>query len=311
MALKESSLVQVIDGDCYSSVFDADKIREALRFTPGRGDVVQMSYPASGTHWMHQMVQLIVHGGQSATCYEEFRARHAFLELVGKPAEARSPPSPRLLMTHIRPGKIAMSAEAKYIYVARNPWDVCGSLYDFLQQRHRTARQQSFEDFVNTFLHGLVPGGDYFEHVRAGYMRRDEQNVFFVTYEEMAAHRDDVLLRLADFLGRDYGHALRENSELLSEIMDKCSSEYMKDIFATSTQKIDDLVRNSGGSWHGGGDGNRKVKFVRIAKVGRWRNMFSKRTLEKTLRTIDSLPEPPYVQELWKDIYSEVCDATH
>ncbi|XP_037521620.2 sulfotransferase 2B1-like [Rhipicephalus sanguineus] len=219
MARKNGSLTQMIDGDYYSSYLDPDKVREALRFTPGRGDIVQMTYPASGTHWMQQMIQLILHGGRSASSYREFESSFTFLEAVGKPAEVASTSSPRHLTTHIRPGKLAISSEAKCVYVARNPWDACASLYELQREIRGLSDRQTFDDFVSLFLQGLAGHGDYFEHVRAGYLRKDEPNVFFVTYEAMAADLEDVVLRLADFLGTEYGQALRQNSESLSEIV--------------------------------------------------------------------------------------------
>ncbi|KAH7972092.1 hypothetical protein HPB52_006338 [Rhipicephalus sanguineus] len=195
MTRKGGNLSQVIDGDLYSSYFDPNLVREALRFTPGKGDIVQATYPASGTHWMLQMTQLIVYKGRSASSYREFGSRYEFLELVGKPAAAASTTTPRLLATHIRPGKIAASPEAKYVYVARNPWDVCASLYELQGQLRGPDDRQTWDDFVTLFWEGLAGTGDYFEHVHSGYLRKGDPNVFFVTYEEMAADPGDVVMQ--------------------------------------------------------------------------------------------------------------------
>ncbi|KAH8038164.1 hypothetical protein HPB51_024304 [Rhipicephalus microplus] len=171
----------MIDGDYYSSYFNPDVVRQALRFIPGRGDIVQMAFPASGTHWMQQITQLIVHGGRSASSYREFASRFQFLEYVGTPAGVESTQSPRFLPTHLQPGQITVAPEAKYIYVARNPWDVCASLYDLQGELRGPNGGQTFDEFVSLFLEGLAGPGDYFEHVRAAFQRKDEPNVFFVT----------------------------------------------------------------------------------------------------------------------------------
>ncbi|KAL1484976.1 hypothetical protein MTO96_032261 [Rhipicephalus appendiculatus] len=104
-------------------------------------------------------------------------------------------------MTHIRPGKLATIPEAKYIYVARNPWDVCCSAYDAEMKLIAPADWMPMEEYVSLFLGGRVSVGPYFEHVSAGYIRRNDPNFFFVTYEEMKADCGSVVLRLAHFLG--------------------------------------------------------------------------------------------------------------
>ncbi|XP_075726161.1 sulfotransferase ssu-1 [Rhipicephalus microplus] len=236
--MTQKGLAQMIDGDYYSSYFNPDVVRQALRFIPGRGDIVQMAFPASGTHWMQQITQLIVHGGRSASSYREFASRFQFPEYVGTPAGVASMQSPRFLPTHLRPGQITVAPEAKYIYVARNPWDVCASLYDLQGELRGPNGGQTFDDFVSLFLEGLAGPGDYFEHVRTAFQRKDEPNVFFVTYEEMTEDHGGVVLRLADFLGSEYCRPLRENSELLDEIVRKSTSEYMRNMLAPSTQDV-------------------------------------------------------------------------
>ncbi|KAH7942712.1 hypothetical protein HPB52_000203 [Rhipicephalus sanguineus] len=115
---------------------------------------------------MQQTIQPILHGAASASSYREFGSKFIFLEVVGKPPEVASTSPPRHLTTHLRPGQVAISSEAKYVYVARNPWDVCASLYDPQRELCGALDGQTFDDFVSLFLQGLMGPGDYFEHMR-------------------------------------------------------------------------------------------------------------------------------------------------
>ncbi|KAG0416414.1 hypothetical protein HPB47_006428 [Ixodes persulcatus] len=145
------------------------------------------------------MIQLIVNGGHSARTLAEFTQRSPFLEIQG-PRETSE--APRLLRTHLPMSRLRINGKAKYVYVARNPWDCCVSNFhlmrDFPAFRFVDG---SFEYFLEVFLDGQSGFGDYFDHVISGHSRRHDANVFFVTYEEIVKDRAAVVLKLADFLG--------------------------------------------------------------------------------------------------------------
>ncbi|KAH8042786.1 hypothetical protein HPB51_025838 [Rhipicephalus microplus] len=109
-----------------------------------------------------------------------------------------------------------MTEEGKYVYIARNPWDVCVSLYHMMTNMRAFEFQDgASEDFAHAFFSGDTGFGDYFEHVAAGYALREQPNVFFVTYEELKQNAIEVVRRLAYFLGGQYGHALQQDEALL------------------------------------------------------------------------------------------------
>ncbi|KAH9379388.1 hypothetical protein HPB48_013601 [Haemaphysalis longicornis] len=51
------------------------------------------------------------------------------------------------------------------------------------------------------------------------------------------------------------------------------------------------------------------VKFVRHAKVGRWRDVFTKAQLRRTLEKIAQMYERTAVQVIWPDIFNDVRTA--
>ncbi|XP_050032433.2 amine sulfotransferase-like [Dermacentor andersoni] len=215
MLCSKRPLMQDIDGDLYNFHFNSEMICEALAFKLRPGGVIEVSYLSSGTRWMRHVIQLISYKGNSTNSYDEFRARSLFLEHLGKLADVVTS-TPQLILTNILPGKLVTIADAKYGYVAWNPWDVSCSSYSISMKLRELIERMSFDDFVSMFLDGRVGVGPYFEHVHAGYVRRKDPNFFFVTYEEMVRDCESVVLRLADFLDGDYGKSLPRNTELLS-----------------------------------------------------------------------------------------------
>lgn len=307
---------QIIDGERYSILRDPDIIWETLRFQPGKDDVVLMTYPTSGTHWMQQIMQLIVYRGRSVTTHSEFRERSPFIEDYGKRiSEVTTHSHPRILTTHFKPGKLAINQSSKYVYVARNPWDLCASLYEQCQQTPLCPLLITFEEFLPMFLRGYMPYGSYFPHVNAGYALRNEQNVFFVTYEEIAEDTAGVVVRLAEFLGSSHGRAVREDAELLSEIIRKCRPDFMKELMTVPMEHVTKWIVKNKEFFHDGavqassGD-TRVVRFVRSAKVGRWRELFSKEQLRQVLVHIDEIGDGAFVKQLWSNIWQEVAEAS-
>ncbi|KAH9378084.1 hypothetical protein HPB48_006646 [Haemaphysalis longicornis] len=56
---------QVIDGIPRCVGADPDSLRKALKFRAGAGDVVQSTYPKSGTNWVQYITQLILKDGDA------------------------------------------------------------------------------------------------------------------------------------------------------------------------------------------------------------------------------------------------------
>ncbi|KAL1445948.1 hypothetical protein MTO96_028965 [Rhipicephalus appendiculatus] len=102
----------------------------------------------------------------------------------------------------------------------------------------------NFEDFVDVFVSGNFGYGDYFEYVAAGYALREEPNVFFVSYEELKKNTREVALRLAYFLGEQYGRALEKDETLLQRLMERSQPEYMRNVVVL------DLTAKRNPQWH-------------------------------------------------------------
>ncbi|KAM7300214.1 transport and Golgi organization protein 1 [Ixodes scapularis] len=151
-----------------------------------------------------QMIQLLLNKGQSMRTFSEFTNRAPFLEIQG--LQESSSYAPRLLRTHLPMNRLRLSDKAKYVYVARNPWDCCVSNFHMMRDFPSfDFAEGTFDDFLDTFLDGRFGFGDYFDHVLSGYEHRHDSNVFFVTYEEIHRDKAGVVRRLARFLDEEYG----------------------------------------------------------------------------------------------------------
>ncbi|KAM7299090.1 sulfotransferase family cytosolic 1B member 1 [Ixodes scapularis] len=296
---------QDIDGQLCCLYYSPTLYRQVPNFEPQDGDIIQVSYPRSGTHWVQQIIQLILSRGESVKTFVEFMERAPFLE-VQELKETQS--FPRLLRTHFPMNQLRISEKAKYIYVARNPWDTCVSCYHLIRDCPPCKfADGTFDDFLDAFIDAQVGFGDYFDHVISGYDHRRDRNVFFVTYEDLQRNKAEVVLRLAYFLGEDNGKALEENDDVFQRVLDRSTVGFMKDILRTNPKEgLKVLAKNSPHLQPATVIENQKscgtsdVHIIRKGIVGDWKQHFTPENLEKMRATIIQRTKGSDVMDLWK-----------
>ncbi|XP_040071783.1 sulfotransferase ssu-1-like [Ixodes scapularis] len=294
---------QNVDGNDICVYFDPLLYRAVDDFEPQEDDVIQVTFPRSGTHWAQQIIQLIVHGGKSASSFTEFTERAPFLEMQGLKTTGK----PRLLRSHLPIGKVPFSPRGKYVYVARNPWDCCVSCYHLVHEAPAfNFSTGTFEEFVDVFLGGQFGFGNYFEHVLSGYKHKDKPNVFFLTYEELQKNKPDAVLRLAYFLGKGYGRMLEENENVFKEVLDKSTVSFMKGFMRPSPEELNLALGKTPAQFERlkevvtiKADGA-KVNILRKGEMGQWKNYFTPETSRKMQATIDEMNKKYGIIDLWK-----------
>ncbi|KAK8769897.1 hypothetical protein V5799_013638 [Amblyomma americanum] len=209
-----------------------------------------------------------------------------------------------------------LTKEGKYVYVARNPWDVCVSFYKMASNLSNFDFQDgTFEEFVDVFVNGNFGYGDYFEHVASGYALREEPNVFFITYEELKKDTLEVILRLARFLGERYGNALQEDDKLLEQLLDRSKPEYMRSVVVlnlsdNASPHWEDLVSRTKPTCKEGYEGDKsRYAFVRTATVGGWKEYFTPELLRRIESRICEAEKSSSFMNLWTDIRAETLQA--
>ncbi|KAH9378095.1 hypothetical protein HPB48_006657 [Haemaphysalis longicornis] len=307
---------QIIDGVPRCVWIDPDILRENLKFKGKSGDVFVSTFPKSGTHWVQFIIQLILKKGEPVTTHKEFTDNMRLFE-YSKCQEWASPLPLRAFLTHLPLSRCSMAEEAKYVYVARNPWDVCVSFFHMATNVSAYEFYDgTFQEFVEVFIGGNFGYGDYFEHVASGYALRNEPNVLFLTYEELKNLTGNAVLKLAHFLGEEYGKTLKDNDELLKQLLQRSTAESMRSVLVLDTQESlskdwEEVLARKNHKCKNGFEGDEnKYAFVRAAKVGGWREHFTPELLRRMECRIQECEKKSSVMELWKDIRAEAIEAS-
>lgn len=269
--------------------FPAEAIASASRYAPRDDDIFVVSYPKCGTTWLQYIVLLLMRRkvlGQADALSDWF----PHLEEVGADAvEAHAPP--RLIKTHFGTAGLQISSSARYLYIARNPFDCAVSFYHHTKgfPRHYDFAEGEFSGFFESFLNGEVDFGDYFEHLIDWHGMVDADNVFFLTYEALKHDTAGMIRRIASFLGE----------EALSTIAD---AEGLNRVLAFSGIES---MRKDQARWSSERPGWAS-RFVREGKVGGWRNCFSVGQAASLLAKFDRMLGDSELAGLWPDLVAEV-----
>lgn len=294
-----------------SWAFQEHIIKEVMKYKPKPGDVFVISYPKCGTTWTQHIVYAIYNDGRSPKNMDEFMLRSPFMELVGAGA-AETMPRPGAIKTHLPFSKQPYSPQAKYIYVSRNPYDCCVSYYYHCKSfpTYQFA-DHTFDEFFNMFVEGKVEFGDYFDHQISWYDHRNDDNVLFVTYEELKTDPRTGILKIANFLGDSYGRKLREEPEMIDRVLNACSIKKMRESneeFRKWGSKTVEILATTGKSLSQDAQTLQALKkpitgeFVRKGIIGDWKNHFSLEQVKRMKERIALKTQNSTLMSLWKDV---------
>jgi hypothetical protein len=238
--------------------FPVEGFESGQRYRAEQGDVFVSTYPKCGTTWAQFIVYLLLHRGEPlppGTGNDVF----PHLEEVGE-AVVRALPKPRLIKTHLPFDRTPWHSAARYVYVARNPFDCAVSFYHHTRGfvQHYDFADGTFDDFFECFVRGEVDFGDYFDNLLSWLPRVAETNVLWLTYEDMLADPRAAVIAIGEFLGGAAAAAVTQ-PRLVERIIDASSFDKMRvDQRRWSSERPANVP-----------------EFVRKGVVGDWLNHFS------------------------------------
>lgn len=251
--------VQIVQGFKFPASFV--NVADNLSYKAVAEDVFVIAFPKSGTTWMQHVVTMILNHGLMPSHYEAkgINGVSPYLDRFGGQV-IRSSERPFCIKTHLPYRLLPRHPEAKYVLMIRNPKDVCVSFY------HHTNMFANFDmDFHSFFRHWITadfPCGDYFTFVKE-YMDAKEEgaNLLLLSYENMKRDPASHIVKVAEYLGKDYVHELlSDGNKLLDVITRETSFDHMKhqvnSMFARDTP-----LPTKGG----------KTEFLRKGTIGDWR----------------------------------------
>ncbi|XP_064484597.1 sulfotransferase ssu-1-like [Ornithodoros turicata] len=303
-----------VDGFHLGKHFTAPTVREVFAYKPRPDDIFIVTYPKCGTTWVQHIVFYVLNHGVPPQDHEEFESKTPFFELKGQ-AAVENLVRPAAIKTHLPFDRQPYSKDAKYIYIARNPFDCCVSFYHHVKLMPMYDFENgTFDEFFESFLSGEVDFGDYFDHLLSWYPHRNDPNVLFFTYEDLKKDVRGWIQKMADFLGEEYGKELREDPALLERIVQCTSLEAMRKVVNPAMREIGQkftgvpvqflppwaqrLVEDCGDLLKKPVTGD----FVRKGQVGGWRSYFTADQVERMKEWIAERSAGSDVMDLWKDM---------
>lgn len=302
-------IYRIIDGFKINRYFSVEHFRSAVRYEPRIDDIFLVTFPKSGTIWLQQIGYLIFHNGVPAPSGLEFYRSSPFLEMFGA-EDVEKMARPGLIKTHLNYSLIPKSPRAKYMWVCRNPKDVCVSFfyhtkaftgYDFTDGK--------FEDYFEIFMQGATDFGDYFEHVHSWYAHRNDPNVHLIHYEELKANPRNQVLKLAAFLGEEYHLRLIQKPELLDQVLRFSAIDYMKEetagsikaFFSNPLDSDEDVLPGIKYYKETTARYPRNANYIRKGVLGDWKNHFTDNMTARMEKKIyDKLSGTEFI-DVWKN----------
>lgn len=225
-------------------------------FTTRNDDVFIVGFPRSGTTWLQEVVWQIFNDGEISR--HPIGHRVQFFDIT-------TTASPRLMKTHqpfhAIPKGTSENSRCKYIYVARNPFNVVVSYYNFdLKMAPVTDYDGPFEYFADMFIKGTTYWGSWTEHVLGWWKHKDDDNVLFLKYEDMKKDLPSQIRLICKFLGKNI------TEDMVDRIAQQCTFDAMKN--------------NSSAYWMMTRDGE-LPNFLRKGQIGGWKDYFTPELIQR------------------------------
>ena len=264
--------------------FPPEAFDSGLAYQAQAEDTFIVTYPKCGTTWTQHIIWMLHHDGQPLPVGKNINLEVPHLEEVGGEF-VNSLPKPCFIKTHLTYDLTPYHPEAKYIYVARNPFDCAVSFYYHTKGfiKHYDFAEGTFDQFFECFIAGEVDWGDYFDHLIPWVHHKNDDHVLFLTYESMKSNPKAAIVSIAKFLGSNYVKKV-ENIQILDNILEHTSFKRMSlDQSRWSSQRPSDMP-----------------PFIRQGEVGDWKSHFSVSQTQRLAQKFRTMTKNTEAATLWE-----------
>ncbi|XP_046360250.2 sulfotransferase 1B1-like [Haliotis rufescens] len=247
-----------VDGHLYPNApvdYPVEVAVKGMRDLPIReDDVFVCAYPKCGTHWVWEMVRLLLSGDTETVINKE----RFMLELTGNDVLEKFP-SPRILNTHCLVEQLprgVFEKKCKIIYILRNPKDMAVSFFHHHKKLTKCYEYHGkWENYFPFLLDGKVDYGSFFTYMKEwaaiGTTHPDLPTLTLV-YEDLKEDPLSGIRKLAKFLNAE------KSEEFYLQVKELTSFNKMKE---------------SKGKFFEEPDGS--AIMYRKGEVGDWKNYFT------------------------------------
>ncbi|XP_019743527.1 sulfotransferase 1 family member D1-like [Hippocampus comes] len=246
----------------------AKALEGAAAFSPHPSDILIDSYPKSGTTWIQEIVDLLLHNGDDGSSKRaSIVKRHPFLEASTQLCKQsgldllKEMDPPRVIKTHM-PLQLVPAGfwenKCKIIYIARNAKDTLVSYYHFLRMSKISPEPGPWEGFIHKFMRGELGWGSWYDHVKGYWEEREKRNILFLFYEDMKENPRREIERIMKYLD------LYLPDDVISHIVEMTTFKNMEENpmvnYSFFGKEIFDQTIS---------------KFMRKGEIGDWKNHFT------------------------------------
>ncbi|GMH99150.1 hypothetical protein TrLO_g6894 [Triparma laevis f. longispina] len=289
----------------FPSSIDQSVLDEITKtFKPRDSDIWIVSYPKSGTTWGAEILSQVITGESNSAplgggialgltseehvLWLEALCGKGVAEEVIASINAMPSDKPRLFKSHapLEFIKLWTTSKSKVVYLARNPKDVCVSMWHHSRSKKTFNYEGPFNHFLNQiFLPGRAESGSWWSHVGTYFATENWQAVvendddddpaprlFCLWYEQMLRAPAEGVQGIAEFVGKSVSMVKAE------EIVQACSFSSMK------KSEISMGVQGCSIQQDGGGEGdvnNFASSQIRKGGAGNWKDYFTVRQNER------------------------------
>ncbi|XP_044133900.1 sulfotransferase 6B1-like [Bufo gargarizans] len=252
----QSDLIHVFNGIPFTTRSSAELLISLDEFQARHDDLLLVSYPKSGTHWLAEIMKHLYSSKVSITSPIEFGN-------VSKLEELSKITTKRIIPTHLNFNMLPADIKAKKckaIYIIRNPKDTAVSLFHYYRDNPNLPTIEGWSTYFDMFLHGEVVCGSWFDHILSWEENRNEMGTLFLYYEAMKKDIFQSVKKISHYLGIN----ITDNE--VQEICKNTSFSEMKNNVEKENTDPSNTVCSL--------TSNKKLIF-RKGTVGDWKHYFS------------------------------------